>query len=127
MRYDKRLVGLGLVVSDFNLPFLAEVYPGNEHDSRVFVRILDAIEQRLERLKVNLEDLSLIFDKGVNSEQNLELVLKKMHVIGSLSRSQAKNLFSIPLKNYHLLYKDSKGNELTGCNRQPMSERERRS
>lgn len=114
MRYDKRLVGLGLVVSDFNLPFLTEVYPGSEHDSRVFVRILDVIEKRLERLKVNLEDLTLIFDKGVNSEQNLELVLKKIHVVGSLSGSQAKSLFSIPLENYHPLYKDSKRNELMG-------------
>ena len=107
-RYDKNLVGLGLVVSDANLPFLSEVYSGNEHDSKVFVRMLDALCKRLERLKVNVKELTLVFDRGINSKDNIGDVLEHMHVVGSLTRAQSRSLFAIPLNQYHDLYKNEK-------------------
>jgi len=113
-RYDKNLVGLGLAVNDANLPFLSEVYPGNEHDSKIFVQIFDGICERLEKLKVRIEDITLVFDKGINSQRNIDSVLERMHLIGSLTRAQVKSLFRVPQDQYHDLYVNGKGHKITG-------------
>jgi len=113
-RYDKNLVGLGLVVNDANLPFISEVYPGNEHDSKVFVRILDEICRRLEKLKVELKDITLVFDKGINSRDNINAALDHMHIVGSLTRAQVESLFEISPEQYHDIYINEKGHRIKG-------------
>ena len=113
-RYDKNIVGLALAVNDSNLPFLSSVYPGNKHDSDVFVEFFNAICSRLEDLKVDRKKITLIFDRGVNSEINVGNVVDKMHIVGALTRSQAKDFFTIPLDDFSFLYKNMKEHVIKG-------------
>lgn len=114
-RYDKNLVGLALAVTADNLPFLSSVYPGNESDSDVFVDCFNRICSRLEGLQIDCEKISLVFDRGVNSEDNVEKVLDKMHIVGSLTRTQAKEYFTkVPLDKFSFLYKNTKDHVITG-------------
>ena len=113
-RYDKNIIGLALAVNDLNLPFLSSAYPGNKHDSDIFVEIFTAIVSRLEDLKVDCEEITLIFDRGVNSEINVEMVVDKMHIVGSITRSQAKDFFTMPLDDFKFLYKNMKKHVIKG-------------
>lgn len=108
-RYDKNIVGLGLTVSDENIPFLHETYPGNEHDSKVLGRMVETMVERLEILKVKAEDVVLVFDQGGNSPENIENILDKMHIVGSLKRSQVEDLISLPQKEFKFLHKSKNG------------------
>jgi len=113
-RYDKNIVGLALAVNDLNLPFLSSVYPGNKHDSDIFVEFFDSICSRLKDLKIDRKEITLIFDRGVNSEANVGNVVDKMHIVGSISRSQAKDFFTVPLDDFKFLYKNMKGHVIKG-------------
>jgi hypothetical protein len=118
-RYDKNLVGLGLATSEENIPFMHEVYPGNEQDAHIFSEIIDTLTRRLETLKVDLSQLVLVFDRGNNSCPNVKDVIgtpdnPKMHVVGGLKRSQVKDLMVLSLERYEYLYTNSKGNKITG-------------
>lgn len=112
-RFSKKIVGLALAVNDDNVPFLSDVYPGNEHDSKVFQRVFDKICKRIENLDIKGVELSIIFDKGINSEDNINKVLDKMHIIGSLSRSEAGDLLEVPLKQFEPIYTNDKGHQIS--------------
>jgi len=113
-RFDKNLIGVALTVSDNNIPFHSEVYPGNEHDADVFVRVFNNICKRLEELKVNSKDITLVFDKGINSDINIKNVTEKMHIVGSIPRDEAKNYLVTGLEEFTDLYKDHKDNMVQG-------------
>lgn len=112
-RFSKKIVGLALAVNDDNVPFLSDIYPGNEHDSKVFQRVFDKICKRIDHLNIEGVDLSIIFDKGINSEGNIHKVLDKMHVIGSISRSEGGDLLQVPLKQFELVYVNDKGHHIS--------------
>lgn len=115
-RHDKNLIGLALAVNDDNLPFLSSVYPGNDQDSTVFMSCFKEIYARLKRLKIDGKKITLIFDRGMNSTSNIKQVVKNMHIVGSLSRSQAKDYFNmVSSDEFGFLYKNSKGHKITGC------------
>ncbi|MGH9920005.1 MAG: hypothetical protein ACRD6W_14210, partial [Nitrososphaerales archaeon] len=65
-RYDKNLVGLGMVTMD-TIPVLSEVFAGNRNDMDTFPEVFGALLTRLERLEVATEKLLLVVDRGVNS------------------------------------------------------------
>ena len=108
-RFDKNIVGLGMAVSDENIPFFHETYPGNEHDSKVLSRMIEKMVKRLEILKVEAKDVVLIFDQGGNSPDNIESVLDKMHIVGSLKRDQVEDLIALPLEKLKFLHKSKSG------------------
>jgi transposase len=112
-RYDKNLVGLGLVTLG-NLPVLTEVYRGNEGDAQVFARVFDGLVKRLIDLEVATEKLVMVFDRGINSKENFARVLDGMHVIAALNRQQARKLFRVPLEKFHTVAKDSEGKPVLG-------------
>jgi transposase len=112
-RYDKNQVGLGLVTLG-NLPVLTETYRGNEGDARVFSHIFDTLVKRLLDLEVATEKLIMVFDRGINSEDNFEKVREAMHVIAALNRHQAQKLFRIPLEKFDVVAKDSEGKPVKG-------------
>jgi transposase len=101
-RMDLRIVGLGLMVSvDGMVPLFSEVYPGNQTDSVTFGSITDDLVARYRLLATGLEHVTLVFDKGNNSETNLAAFDgKHYHVIGSLVPTQHKDLLAIPLRKY---------------------------
>ena len=99
-RYDKNIVGIGLVVNDDNIPFMSEAYEGNRHESELFVEMFETISKRIESLKVDAKEITMVFDRGVNSEENVKEVMKRMHLVGSLNREQAKKYFEESLDKY---------------------------
>lgn len=113
-RNDKNLVGVGLVTSDINIPLLSEVYSGNETDVKIFVPIIEALCKRIEVMKVDSKDLILIFDRGFNSEDNINLIVGKMKMIGGLKRNQVSDLMGIAKNEYTLLYLNEKEHKIFG-------------
>ena len=113
-RSDKNLIGLGLAVSEENIPLLHESYPGNSPDVKIFKMIFEKLVERLDALNVPTGDIVLVFDKGCNSKTNIDTVLSKMHIVGSIKKNQAEELFSVPLENYEPLYTNRKKHQIKG-------------
>ena len=113
-RYDKNLISVGLAVSEDNVPFMHETYEGNTHDSKIFPRLLDTLTERLRNLEITTKNLVLVFDKGNNSEVNIEDVLSDMHIVASAKHEQARDLLRIPLDKYKYLYTNPKGHKIYG-------------
>src|SRR5438309_134783 len=101
-RTDLRVVGLALLVStDFHIPLFSRVYPGNQPDSVTFGSVTEELIERYRLLAKNLEHVTLVFDKGNNSEENLEaLVPSRYHVVGSLVPTQHQDLLAVPLDRF---------------------------
>jgi transposase len=113
-RNHMKQICMGLAVSEDNIPFMHEVYEGNRHDAKIFPELIDALTDRLTNLKINTKNLILVFDKGNNSQINIEDVMSKMHIVASAKHSQAEELLYVPLEDYKYLYTNSKGNEIYG-------------
>lgn len=113
-RSNKNLIGLGLAVTEENVPLFHESYPGNFQDVKIFKIIFDKLVKRLDALDVPTADIVIVFDKGCNSKPNIEAVLSKMHIVGSIKKNQAEELFSVPLENYELLYTNRKKHQVKG-------------
>ena len=103
-RNDLRQISLGLVVSrEFHVPLLFDTYPGNLSDSQEFLRILKDLLPRYRSLCGQAE-LTLVFDKGNNSEANFAQINRSgLHFIGSLVPSQHADLLEIPLPRFQKL------------------------
>jgi transposase len=105
-RTDLRVVGLALMVSaDFHIPLFWQVYPGNQPDSVTFGKVLPTLARRHRQLLAGVDQhLTLVFDKGNNSQDNLHrLARTPYHVIGSLVPSQHPELLAIPLRRFRRL------------------------
>jgi len=113
-RNHMKQVCMGLAVSEDNIPFMHEVYEGNKHDSKIFPELLNILTERLTNLKITTEDMILVFDKGNNSQVNIEDVLSKMHIVASAKHNQAEELLNIPLENYKYLYTNPQSNQIYG-------------
>ena len=101
-RTDLRAVGLALLVStDFHIPLFSRVYPGNQPDSVTFGSVTEELIERYRLLAKYLKHVTLEFDKGNNSEENLEaLVPSRHHVVGSLVPTQHQDLLEVPLDRF---------------------------
>jgi len=99
-RNDKNLIGVGLAVSNENIPFFHETYEANKHDSQIFSEVLDAIVERLKKLSVDTKQAVMVLDKGNNSDENVSGVLKRTHIIGSLKADQSKEYLEVPMGEY---------------------------
>lgn len=115
-RFDKNIVGLGLVANEDGIPFIHETYPGNVHDSKILPDIVDRITKRLKTLKIDPKSITVVMDKGNNSDENIKKITerKKMHLVGSLKRDQVKDLLKIPLHEFDILYTNGKKHEIRG-------------
>jgi transposase len=109
-RYDKNLIGIGLTTSNNNIPFQTITYPANIPDVTLFSGLFDSICKRVEEIEIPLEKMTIVFDRGMNSTDNIEHVLDKMHVIGSLPSSMCKDLFQIPLSDFEEEWENGKKN-----------------
>ena len=122
-RFDKNLIAFGLAVSEENIPFLSEVYEANEHDASLFPKVFGRLVDRLTKLKLRTEALTLVFDKGNHSEDNVRDVLKKMHLVGALKRdhSVAAEMRVIDVADYEPLYLTTKKHEVKGFRRDDVT------
>ena len=101
-RTDLRVVGLALLVSwDFHIPLFSKVYQGNQNDSVTFSQVLDDLVARYQMFKEKCQRITLVFDKGNNSEENIQaLDGSPYHFIGSLVPTQHQDLLDIPLERF---------------------------
>ena len=100
-----RIVGLALLVSaDGHIPLLHHTYPGNQADAPTFRSLTDALIERYRELTEGAEHVTLVFDKGNNSKDNLHCIDDSpYHFIGSLVPTQHPELLAIPGKQFHSL------------------------
>jgi transposase len=102
-RDNLRQVGLGLLVArDTRLPLYSVVYPGSRHDSKVFNSIMEGMFQVVLSLEKTKERLTVIIDKGMNSEDNFAWIdeHQRIHFITTYSASYAEDLASISLDQF---------------------------
>jgi transposase len=104
-RFDLRLFSLALLVArEGQIPLYAHVYEGNQVDSKQFPESLTHIRQRLTKLSVELEDVTLVYDKGNNSKANQALVDdSQLGYVASLVPTQHADLLDIPAAEYRPL------------------------
>jgi len=102
-RHHLRQVGMSVsVVRGLGLPLIHELYEGSEPDATLFPT---AISRTIDRVREvsggKVEKLTVVFDKGNNSQGNItELSDRKVHFIGSLSPSHYPTLSSIRLSRF---------------------------
>jgi transposase len=100
-----RIVGLALLVTaDFHIPLCHHTYSGNQTDSPTFASLTDELIKRHDLLNTAVEEITLIFDKGNNSADNLQAVdASPYHFIGSLVNSQHPDLLKAPREHFRNL------------------------
>jgi transposase len=111
-RMDLRQFSLALLVSrEGQVPLCSHVYEGNTVDVTVFSQTLTKVRQRLEALVGEVEDLTVVYDKGNNSRDNQARVdSMPFHYVASLVPSHYPDLVQIPSKRY----KPLRGGRLKG-------------
>jgi hypothetical protein len=98
-------VSLGLLVSaDFHVPLFHQVYAGNVNDSTEFRSVVTELATHYRQLAQACEHMTLIFDKGNNSEDGFQLLqATPFHFVGSLVPSQHADLLAIARRRFHPL------------------------
>src|SRR5229473_349879 len=104
-RGDLRQVSLGLLVStDFHIPLLHWIYAGNVADSVQFRSVTEELSAHYQELAQTCQHITLIFDKGNNSEDSFEtLAHSPFHFVGSLVPSQHQDLLAVPRRRFQKL------------------------
>lgn len=107
-RTSLRIVGVGLMAAaDFGVPLFHRTYPGNQPDSTTFASVLPELVARYRALHQGVEHLTLVFDKGNNSAENLQnLEATPYHFVGSLVPTQHADLLKIPRRRFRSLEDD---------------------
>lgn len=100
-----RIVGLALLVSaDSHVPLFHRTYPGNQSDAPTFASLTEEMVSRYRQITNGAEHVTIIFDKGNNSQDNLQAIEQSpYHFIGSLVPTQHPDLLAIPAKVFRPL------------------------
>lgn len=104
-RDNLRQVGLGLLIGrKSRLPRHYVVYPGNQHDSRVLLGILDQVKPIMGEM-AGKERLTVVVDKGMNSSDNYAIIdaTANVHFVTTYSLHFAENLAVVPLEQFEPL------------------------
>jgi transposase len=101
-RSDLRQVGLAMVVTQRDkIPLFHLTYEGNTQDAKVFKNVIHKIKIRMEQLKLNSDDHTIVFDRGNNSKQNLALVKEnQLHYVGALTPYHHQSLVADALTSF---------------------------
>lgn len=100
-RHDLKQFNLALLTcKDFLLPLLHHVYQGQKNDVSTFPGYLEMMLKRLKGIIPQIEDVTLVFDKGNNSKRAIGK-LKEVGYVGSLSLYSHKDLIGVPYTDYH--------------------------
>jgi transposase len=98
-----RQIGGALLVSrNKQLPLFYQEYEGNRHDSKVFRQILEEVLSAMTKSSKGKGELSLVFDKGMNSEENIAAIdsLEGIHFITTYSSFFAEDLIHVKLSQF---------------------------
>jgi transposase len=101
-RKDLRIIGLALLVStDFHVPLLSHVYPGNQNDAAMFATVAENLVARYRQFAKQCEHVTLVFDGGNTSKENMqEIDNSEYHFITSLTVTYHKDLLDVPLQKF---------------------------
>jgi transposase len=102
-KHHLRQIGLGLLVArDSRLPLYYSIYPGNVHDSRHFESVMDEMFGVVCGLNQTKERLTVVIDKGMNSEGNYAWIdgKSRIHFITTYSTYFARELAATPLGRF---------------------------
>jgi len=101
-RNDLKIIGLALMVStDFHVPLFHQAYAGNVPDAKQFGRITEKLTRRCMEVTKNIENITLVFDKGNNSKDNIsDIAGRPFHFVGSLTPSHHKDLLEVPKSEF---------------------------
>lgn len=106
-RNDLKIVGLSMIVSpEQNIPLFYETYPGNRPDTKQFKEVITKLKEKYKKIIGEAPDITVIFDRGNNSEDNIELLSSDdfpFHYVGGLKFSQCKEFLDIPKSDYAFL------------------------
>jgi transposase len=104
-RHHLRQIGLGLLVArGSKLPLYYSAYPGNLHDSKHFEAVMDEMFGVVCGLNKTKERLTVVIDKGMNSEGNYTWIdgHARVHFITTYSTYFAQELATIPLDRFEI-------------------------
>jgi transposase len=111
-RFDKNLIGVGLTTSEHNIPFQSITYPANKNDAKLFSDLIDSICKRLKDIDIQTQDIVIVFDRGMNSAENIKKAVERMHIVGSLPSSLCKEFFKIPVSEFSEKWENASGNTI---------------
>lgn len=128
-RTDLRIVGLSVMLSDEDeIPLFYNVYSGNKHDSEQFTESVRILRERYRQVFGTNCEATLVFDRGNNSQNNIDLLeepfsddgylcsipeqdedtdrnIEKaeychLHYVGGIKRNQCPELFKVPKASF---------------------------
>lgn len=94
-RFDLRQFGLALLINRHDqLPLFHKIYEGNKNDVTVFKETILELIQRMTEMSSDINEVTLIFDKGNNSKDNFKTMddIVNLHYVGALSPYHLKPL-----------------------------------
>lgn len=109
-RHHLRQIGLALLVdSKTGLPLFYREYKGNEHDSKVFHKIIDEMFRVICGFNRTNARMTVVFDKGMNSKDNIAFIdnHRQIHFITTYSTYFAQELAGKCLKYFRPLKTDN--------------------
>ena len=90
-----------MVSTDGGIPLVSHAYAGNKPDVTQFPSLLAELVARFEELAADTGELTLVFDAGQNSADNLELMAgSPLHFVGSLPPSDHPDLLGVSKSRY---------------------------
>jgi len=104
-RHDLRQMGLALVVDQVTrLPLAHVLYEGARSDMKTFAEFLKPVRKRLRELTGQPDQLTLVFDAGASSRQNLEGLERYVTAVRpsnhlALLSEAANHLAEVPLSS----------------------------
>ena len=118
-RDDLRQVCLSLLVTrnECNVPVMHETYEGNVPDASHFKEVLALMKERFKAIGLELSEITLVFDKGNNSEDAYKFLdSKHIHFVSSIRPSMkiSKPLLDVPLSKYEELWTKKNGRKVYG-------------
>lgn len=100
-----KLVGLATAVTEEHLTVYHRVFPGSESDAKRFQEVIGTMVSQLVKFGVVADDLTFVFDPGVNSEDGLAAIhAAEVHFLSSLKRNPVRDLLAKPRTTYRELY-----------------------
>jgi transposase len=118
-RNDLRQINTSLMVTreDCNVPVMHETYEGNIPDVSHFKSVIKHIEERFKGLGLSLPKVTLVFDKGNNSDDAYQLLDEAgFRFVSSVRPSMTKvqTLMEVPLASYDVLWTKENGHQVLG-------------
>ena len=111
-RFNKNLIGVSLTTSDHNIPFQSITYSANKNEAKIFSDLIDSICKRLKDIDIRTQDIVIVFDRGMNSAENIKKAVEQMHIIGSLPSSMCKEFFKIPVSEFCEKWENASGHTI---------------